>query len=59
MGLSESISSPGRIRGFLLEGPLFWSQGLTKYQGLFQTRVHIHPIQTPFILNSMPGQSLG
>lgn len=42
----------------LLEGLLFGVRA-TKCQGLFQIQVHADPIKTPFILNSMPGQSLG
>lgn len=37
---------------------LFFGVRATKYQGLFQNQVHADPIKTPFILNSMPGQSL-
>lgn len=55
-GWAFRVSSPG-VQG-AVRGVLFGVRA-TKYQGLFQTQVHADPIKTPFILNSVPGQSLG
>lgn len=66
-GEAECWGLAGLVSGWAFQGQslvqvymgLFFGVRTTKYQGMLQTQVHADPIKTPFILNSMPGQSLG